>query len=341
MGLSSPLPERFAYDPDELISEVLAEACGHLGCDPRRKDLDLFIEIKQRHYFLAPDQRLSSVNPLPDDSILRVLLPGEMPPVYCPPSWAPLMRLFHLYVDRRLPEGQFLGAGATSSVHRFTDRDHGYVAFKNFNTTHIATSRDLVMRELHIMIAASHPAIVRVYWVVSERRADATPFTGIVMEYCENGALPAAFKAKRPGPTEKMIVMLGTADAMAYLHGRRICHRDLKPGNILLDEAFRPTVSDFGFSKRVGLPGASHMISYPYGTVAFMAPEAALGQPDYQVFRADVYSFAMTAYNIVADQEPFPGLGPVQFMMKIQNKDRPPLDDLDIPRDLRGLIQRG
>jgi serine/threonine protein kinase len=136
-----------------------------------------------------------------------------------------------------------------------------------------------------------------------------------------------------------MIAILGTADAMAYLHGQRICHSDLKPANILLDSSFRPKLCDFGFSKRVEKIGDSQKPSDCHGKTGFTAPEAALEREDRQVFREDVYSFAMTVYNIVVGKRPFEGFSDYRILNKLQNNERPSLDGCEIPQDLRRLIE--
>jgi serine/threonine protein kinase len=103
--------------------------------------------------------------------------------------------------------------------------------------------------------------------------------------------------------TQKHIVLLGIAAGMSFMHSHRCIHRDLKPGNVLLDDRCEPRIADFGLSKSVER-GESRNQSRICGTPSFMAPEIHSGK-DFD-FAVDVYAFGMIVFVVLAALEPFP-----------------------------------
>jgi serine/threonine protein kinase len=98
-------------------------------------------------------------------------------------------------------------------------------------------------------------------------------------------------------PTQKMIVLLGTAAALAHLHEKRICHRDIKPENVLLDDQMHPKICDFGLAKELERMGDSGVFSGLWGTPRYIAPEILLDEPNKNHFFGDIYFYAMTAWS--------------------------------------------
>ena len=138
-------------------------------------------------------------------------------------------------------------------------------------------------------------------------------------------------------------VTTAIADALAFLHGRNILHRDLKPSNILLnaplDDALasveNPCVlTDFGVSRPQGLATMTSGV----GTPAYAALEVLNSQPYGKP--ADVYSFGMCVYELLAGKAPFSELpGPMQIMMQLLQGGRPAIPE-GTPRVFAEMIPR-
>jgi serine/threonine protein kinase len=163
----------------------------------------------------------------------------------------------------------------------------------------------------------------------------------IIMEFASNGSLWGVLHGRQQGactPRRRLQWAAETAKGMAYLHSRSppIVHRDLKSGNLLVDEDWHIKVSDFGLARTKCAEGARTQV----GTYAWMAPEV-LEQRPYDE-RADVYSFAIVLWELLTRQEPFKGLNPMQIMRACDRGARPPLppEPRDCPAAFTALMER-
>lgn len=152
-----------------------------------------------------------------------------------------------------------------------------------------------------------HPAIVRVFDFGETEGGD--PF--IVMERLEGEDLATALgRLGRLSPTKAVRTLLPIAHALVAAHAKGIVHRDLKPENVFLaridGDRLQPKIVDFGIAqvdkgKGFGLPRSAALL----GSLAYMSPEQARGEEVDQ--RADVWSFSVMLYELIAGRQPFAG----------------------------------
>jgi serine/threonine protein kinase len=157
------------------------------------------------------------------------------------------------------------------------------------------------LREEQTASMLEHPNIVRIYKLIDE--AD---HIAIAMEYFPDGDLRRWAKEHAPlGAADILRVLRQVASALDFAHSRGVLHRDVKPGNILIDPAGNAHLGDFGL---VRLPDAPHLtqVGSMVGTATYTSPEQAQGKPDIDG-RADQYSLAVVAFELLAGKPPFEG----------------------------------
>ncbi len=170
-----------------------------------------------------------------------------------------------------------------------------------------AAARARFTREARSAAALSHPNVVRVY-AVGETVALKLPY--IVMQYVEGPSL-AQWMDEHPRASERdgRRIIGEVAAGLAAAHARGLLHRDVKPGNVLLEaESGRAYVADFGVSAAVaaGSPestGSLTATGHVVGTPIYMSPEQAAGDP--LSAKSDVYSLGVLAYELLVGELPF------------------------------------
>src|SRR5262249_13431480 len=100
----------------------------------------------------------------------------------------------------------------------------------------------------------------------------------------------------------------------AHQHG--MLHRDIKPGNILIDHEGRPHVTDFGLAKHLGDPAGQTHSGDILGTPAYMSPEQAAGRKDLTT-ATDIYSLGAVLYHLITGQPPFTGSSTLDTLVRV------------------------
>jgi len=233
-----------------------------------------------------------------------------------------------------LAMGARIGSGAFGEVVRAVYQGTD-VAVKRMNTGASGALGDFV-REVQLLTRLRHPHVV-----LFMGAAVSAHELCIVMEFASNGSLWAVLHGRNKAVCDarrRLQWAAETAKGMAYLHSRSppIVHRDLKSGNLLVDEDWHIKVSDFGLAKTKSLDGAGARSQV--GTYAWMAPEVLQQRPYDE--RADVYSYSIVLWEMLCKVEPFKGLHPMQVMWAVDKGERPPLPPLpDCPPDYVALIR--
>jgi eukaryotic-like serine/threonine-protein kinase len=199
-----------------------------------------------------------------------------------------------------------IGRGGMGVIYRARQRhSHRIVALKRA-LNYQADSRDKIMRfrrEADAAASLDHPNILPIY-EVSESE-DGLPFFS--MKFAAGGSLREAGPSLRNQPRKSVQLMAKVARATEYAHGRGILHRDLKPGNILLDDRGEALVSDFGLAKAI--EGNSDLTKSltTFGTPGYLAPEQAEGVSAKLTPAADVYSLGAILFDLLTGRPPFVG----------------------------------
>ncbi len=135
-------------------------------------------------------------------------------------------------------------------------------------------------------------------------------------------------------PREAAELMVKVAEAIEYAHRRGVIHRDLKPGNILLDKNGNPRVTDFGLAKKVEGDSALTASGQIMGTPSYMPPEQAGGNRGEVGPAADVYALGATLYALVTGRPPFQAATAVDTALQVIH------DDPVSPRRLNPSVDR-
>src|SRR5262245_23664320 len=169
-----------------------------------------------------------------------------------------------------------IGRGGMGVIYRARQRHSRRIVALKRVSSHHADSQDTLMRfrrEAQAAANLDHPNILPIY-EVSESH-DGLPFFS--MKFAGGGSLLESASALRAEPRRVVALMAKVARALQYAHDQGILHRDLKPGNILLDGNGEPLVSDFGLAKWLEPTGRMTHTPTVFGTPGYIAPEQVNG----------------------------------------------------------------
>ncbi|HSD27961.1 MAG TPA: protein kinase, partial [Vicinamibacteria bacterium] len=209
-----------------------------------------------------------------------------------------------------------LGRGGMASVYRaYEPALDRYVALKVLprEFLHDPEFAERFKREAKAIARLEHPNIVPIYnYDIDE--AEGIPW--MALRLVAGGSLSQLLKSElRPLPLARAIEILGgVAEALDHAHGKGIVHRDVKPQNVLLDEAGRVYLADFGIAKMVESSGGLTATGMITGTPQYMAPEQAMGGKIGPF--TDVYALGIVAYEMFTGGVPFTADTPVAIAMK-------------------------
>ncbi|MDQ6623489.1 MAG: protein kinase [Verrucomicrobiota bacterium] len=234
-----------------------------------------------------------------------------------------------------------LGRGGMGVIYRARQRhSRRVVALKRVLGDHVDSHERLerFRREAEAAASLDHPNILPIYEV--SESAEGFPFFS--MKYATGGSLREVGPSLRHDPRACVRLMGQVARAIEYAHGRGVLHRDLQPGNILLDGRGQPLVSDFGLAKMLDDESNLTRTLSTFGTPGFIAPEQAEGPASEITAAADIYSLGATLFNLLAGRPPFVGDNALSVIRQAAEKEAPRLRALrpDIDRDLETIVAR-
>src|SRR5437667_9899568 len=127
------------------------------------------------------------------------------------------------------------------------------------------------------------------------------------MEFVEGGQLDAVVKREQM-PIRRAVELIGkVARTVHYAHEHGILHRDIKPGNILLDAKGEPHLTDFGLARLLETESTVTRTMEVLGTPSYMAPEQAVGNNAAVSGATDVYGLGAVLYQLLTGHQPFAG----------------------------------
>lgn len=175
-----------------------------------------------------------------------------------------------------------------------------------------------------------HPGIVPVYEIGEE---EGQPF--FAMKYISGGSLADHMARLCDEPKEAMKLLAKVARAVHHAHQRGVLHRDLKPGNILLDEDGEPLITDLGLAKSTSGDSNLTNTGAVMGTPSYMPPEQASG--GIVTTAADIYSLGAIMYQLLVGEPPHQGSTAMETVMKVVSE--PPAPPSDVKKDVDRALE--
>jgi len=255
-----------------------------------------------------------------------------------------------------------LGRGAMGVVYAAVDRRLGRnVAIKMiradlWNNDDVPDLRDRFEREARAVAGMSHPNIVTLYDFGEQ---DGTAF--LIMEYVDGMTLRQHMEKQPDGrltPEETRGIAAQLLDALTCSHDKGVIHRDIKPGNIMLDDTGRLRILDFGVARLTA--AALTQTGAVMGTPAYMAPEQIMGgRTDHRI---DIFAAGCVIFEMLTGRKPFqgdlhqiygqilhgepdlpsslaPGIGPAVDAVVLKALAKKPEDRFSSGRDLREALE--
>lgn len=234
-----------------------------------------------------------------------------------------------------------IGRGGMGVIYRARQQHSRRIVAVKRILAHEANSHETLVRfrrEAEAVASLDHPNILPIY-EVSESK-EGLPFFS--MKYAEGGSLRTAAPALRTKPRECVRLMAKLARGIAYAHSKGVLHRDLQPGNILLDENGEPMVSDFGLAKWLDQTSDLTRTLETLGTPGYIAPEQTECPADKLTCAADIYSLGAILFYLLTGRPPFVGPNVLSVIHQAAATPAPRLRSLapSLDRDLETMVAR-
>lgn len=206
-------------------------------------------------------------------------------------------------------------------------------------------ARERFVREKELLAKLRHPGIAQVFDAgMTDLGFGPTPY--FVMEYIPGQRLNIYARDEAPSLEKRLGLLVKVSEAISHAHSQGVVHRDLKPGNILIDRWEQPKVIDFGIARvldNAELAERHDMTIDQPGTLFYMTPEQLT--PGMAIdCRSDVYALGVVAFELVTGELPYDVKldRPWDFPQAIRDELPRPLWRIDrrLPRDLDAILQK-
>lgn len=219
-----------------------------------------------------------------------------------------------------------LGMGGFGAVYKAYQAAVGREVAIKIILPGLASQPDFIRRfetEAHVIARLEHACIVPLYdyW----RDPDGAY---LVMRWLRGGSLSDVLKRGALDLETIARILDQVASALALAHRSNIIHRDIKPGNMLLDEDNNAYLADFGIAKDLkSIEGSGTQMDAIVGSLDYMSPEQARSEP--VTSRTDIYSLGVVLYEMLVGEHPFPNMTSVERLYKHINDPLPLITTLD------------
>src|SRR5215813_11899385 len=220
-----------------------------------------------------------------------------------------------------------IGRGGMGVIYRARQRhSRRIVALKRVLSYQAESQETLVRfrREAEAAASLDHPNILPIYEV--SESDDGLPFFS--MKFAAGGSLLDVARSLRSDPRRIIALIAKVTRAVQYAHLQGILHRDLKPGNILLDGHGESLVSDFGLAKWLDTSSDLTRTLTIFGTPGYIAPEQAQGVAKHLTPAADIYSIGAVLFDLFTGRTPFLGEHALAVIKQACEKPAPKLKTL-------------
>jgi len=187
-----------------------------------------------------------------------------------------------------------------------------------------STFRERFLREARLVAGLEHPNVLPVF-DYGTATIDGEEVSYLVMPLVAGGSLKGRVAGPVP-PALAVTWLSAIASALDHAHAKGILHRDVKPGNVLMDSQGRPLLADFGLARSAEVSSGLTATGTVLGTPLYMAPEQATGAV--LSGRADQYALAVIAFELLAGRVPFSAQSPLAVLHQHVTAPPPPLSSV-------------
>lgn len=295
------------------LEDVIAESPAHL-----RVSLGAELLLLEREY-LAPEQLAALIErhrqnlPQLSDIIDDILARPHTDP--CPPRSGEMVGPYRIE--------SLLGSGTFGTIHRALDtRSSMVVAMKTAKPGEFhRKSVDALRQEAELLRRLDHPSIIPLLDTVESEH-------GLCLVLPLFSATLRDKLGDAPRDARECVrMLLPVIEAIGHAHAQGVVHRDLEPGNILIDDSGRGIVGDFGLALRE--EQQKHAAGEAAGSAAYMSPEQTRGESHWLDGRADIWAMGVILYELLTGRRPFSARDPQKLREEILYKPVKPLRQIN------------